>query len=57
MRSGGDETYLEKVVDHEAMLTSKEAETSPKEEPANEMRYGGHRSGIDIPSDPCLFNS
>lgn len=40
MRSGGDGAYLEKVIDNEAMFASEKAETSPKEEPENDMRHG-----------------
>lgn len=59
MWSGGDVAYLEKVVDNEAMLASEEAETSPKEEPANDMRHGSHDCKLrTYPATPvCLLVS
>jgi len=59
MRPGEDGTYLEKVIDNEAMLASEKAETSPKEEPANDMRHGSHNCKLwTYPATPvCLLVS
>jgi hypothetical protein len=55
-RSGEDETYLEKVIDDETMLAGEKAETSPKEEPANDMRHGSHNCELrTYPATPVYL--
>jgi hypothetical protein len=52
------DTYLEKVVNNEAMLTCEKPETSSKEEALNAMSDSSHPCKLrSVPSNPCLYYS
>jgi hypothetical protein len=54
-RSGVEGTYLEKVIDDEAMLTCEKTETSPEEKALNAMSHSSHPCKLrSVPSNPSL---
>jgi hypothetical protein len=53
-----ERTYLEKVIDDEAVLTGEKPKTSPKKEALNDMSSDSHLSKLrSVPSNTCLYFS